>query len=243
MEVRDSTSAFADLDGMRPHYRREGHGPTLVLLHGSGASLHIFDEITRRLAQVFDVLRIDVPGFGLTGPRPDRDYSVGAYVSFLDRLLDRLIGDRFVLAGHSFGGQVAWTYALAHEDRLRGLVLGSRAATARNLTGLAGQGSTAVDAAMVDRVHALLSRPGARDAFIDFANTDQPDRSGELPTIATPTLVVRSDLVGGQHFARDIAGCREVVLPGVGHLMPAEAPTAVSEAITAFAADLDRQEA
>ena len=106
MELTDSTSACADLDGMRVHYRREGHRPTLVLLHGSGASLHIFDEITRRLAQVFDVLRIDLPGFGLTGPRPDRDYSVGAYVSFLDRLLDRLVGDRFVLAGHSFGGQI-----------------------------------------------------------------------------------------------------------------------------------------
>ena len=273
MELADSTSACADLDGMRVHYRREGHGPTLVLLHGSGASLHIFDEMTRLLAREFEVLRIDLPGFGLTGPRPDRDYSVGAYVSFLDRLLDRLIGDRLVLAGHSFGGQIAWTYALAHSDRLRGLVLlnatgypgksmplalhlarspllqpilrrvGWRSATARNLAGLVGPGSTAVDDAMIDRVDALLSRAGARSAFVDFANTDQPDRSSELPTIAVPTLVVRSDLVGGQHFARDIPNGREVVLPGIGHLMPAEAPAAVSDAITAFAADLDHQEA
>ena len=273
MELTDATSAFADLDGMRVHYRREGHGPTLVLLHGSGASLHIFDEMTRLLARRFDVLRIDLPGFGLTGPRPDRDYSVGAYVSFLDRLLEPLVPDPFLLAGHSFGGQLAWTYALAHPDRLRGLVLlnatgypdktmplalrlarspllqpilrrvGSRTATARNLAGLVGPGSTAVDDAMIDRVYTLLSRPGARSAFVDFANTDQPDRSTELPTITTPTLVVRSDLVGGQHFARDIPNGREVVLPGIGHLMPAEAPAAVSAAIDNFAADLDRQEA
>jgi pimeloyl-ACP methyl ester carboxylesterase len=100
---------------------------------------------------------------------------------------------------------------------------------------------------MIDRVHALMSRPGARRAFVDFANTDQPDRSSELPTITTPTLVVRSDLGGGQHFARDIPRSREVVLHGIGHLMPAEAPAAVSHAITAFAAelerDLDREEA
>ena len=272
MELTDSPPAFADLDGMRVHYRRDGHGPTLALLHGSGASLHIFEEMTRLLARNFEVLRIDLPGFGLTGPRPDRDYSVGAYVSLLDRLLEPLVADPFLLAGHSFGGQLAWTYALAHPDRLRGLVLmnatgypdksmplalrlarsplrpllrrvGSRTATARNLAGLVGPGSTAVDDAMIDRVYALLSRPGARSAFVDFANTDQPDRSSELPTIAMPTLVVRSDLAGGQHFARDIAGSREVVLRGIGHLMPAEAPAAVSAAIDTFSADLDRQEA
>jgi pimeloyl-ACP methyl ester carboxylesterase len=49
--------------------------------------------------------------------------------------------------------------------------------------------------------------------------------------------VLRSDLVDGQHFARDIGASREVVLPGVGHLMPAEAPDAVSDAILTFASD------
>jgi pimeloyl-ACP methyl ester carboxylesterase len=258
---------------MRVHYRRAGQGPALVLLHGSGASLHIFDAVAARLTDRFDVIRLDLPGFGLTGPRPDRDYSVGAYVSFLDRFVDALDLGRFLLAGHSFGGQVAWTYALAHPGRLSGLVLmnatgypdkdvplvlrlvripllrpvlrrlRSRTATARNLAGLVGPGSTAVDEAMIDRVHALMSRHGAWEAFVDFATTDRADRSAELVDVATPTLVLRSDLVQGQHFARDIPGCRQVELPGVGHLLPAEAPDAVSTAIAAFAHDLDRQEA
>lgn len=270
MEFTDATSRFVDLDGMRVHVRQTGTGPTLVLLHGSGSSLHVFDAVTDLLADRFDVVRPDLPGFGLTGPRPDRDYSIGAYVSFLDRLLDA--PERFVLAGHSFGGQIAWTYALAHPDRLRGLVLmnatgypdkdvplalrlaripalrpvlrrlGSRTATARNLAGLVGPGTT-VDDALVDRVHALMSRPGARDAFIDFANTDHPDRSAEIASIRTPTLVLSSDLVSGQHFARDIPDSHKVALPGVGHLMPLEAPAEVSRAITAFTASLDWEEA
>jgi len=273
MEFTDATSRFVDLDGMRVHVRRAGTGPTLVLLHGSGASLHVFDAVTELLVDRFDVVRPDLPGFGLTGPRPDRDYSIGAYVSFLDRLLEPLVPGPFVLAGHSFGGQIAWTYALAHPDRLRGLVLmnatgypdkdvplalrlarfpplrpvlrrlGSRAATARNLAGLVGPGSTVVDDALVDRVHALMSRPGARGTFIDFANTDQPDRSAEISALRTSTLVLSSDLVSGQHFRRDLPDSHEVVLPGVGHLMPAEAPVEVSRAITAFTAGLAQKEA
>lgn len=272
MEYTDETSGFVELDGMQVHFRRTGQGPTVLLLHGSGSSLHIFDAAVPVLAADFDVLRLDLPGFGVTGPRPDRDYSVGAYVSFLDRFADALGVERFLVAGHSFGGQIAWTYALSRPHRLTGLVLmnatgypdksvplvlrlarnpltrplvrhlGSHAATRRSLVRLAGPGSSVVDDAMVDRVHAFTSSPAAKQALIDFAGTEQPDRSAELADIATPTLVLRSDLVDGQHFGRDVPDCREVLLPGVGHLMPAEAPRAIGRAITSFVQALDKQE-
>jgi pimeloyl-ACP methyl ester carboxylesterase len=260
-------SAFAELEGMRIHYTRDaadGSRATIVLLHGSGASLHIFDPIAARLARQFEVIRVDLPGFGLTGARPDGDYTIEAYVRLLDRFLDRHAGGPVVLVGHSLGGRIAWTYALEHAGRLSGLVLmnatgypeksvplalrlprnpllrpilrrvGSRRMTAKNLRSAVGANSNAVDDTMIDRVHALMSRPGNRGAFVDFANTDQRDRSAEIRRITTPTLVLRSDQIDGQHFARDIAGSDEVVLGGVGHLMPAEAPDAVADAITAF---------
>jgi len=91
-----------------------------------------------------------------------------------------------------------------------------------------------VDDAMVDRVHALTSRPGNRSAFVDFANTDQPDRSAEIPKIAVPTLVLRSASVDGQHFARDIPGAHERVHTGGGHLLPEEDPDWVATAIREF---------
>jgi len=273
MDFTDSTSRFVDLDGMRVHYRRAGRGQPLLLLHGSGWSLHGFDLVVGLLMDRFDVIRLDLPGFGLTGPRPDRDYTVGAYVSLLDRFADAVALDQFVIAGHSFGGQIAWTYALAHPDRLIGMVLmnstgypdkrvplvlrlaanpvtrplvrhlGSRNATAKNLARLAAPGCAVVDDTMIDRVHALTSQPEARLALIDFASTEQHDRSAELVNITTPTLVLRSDLVDGQHFTRDIRGATEVVLPNVGHLMPIEAPDSVSRAIAEFSRALECQEA
>lgn len=49
-----------------------------------------------------------------------------------------------------------------------------------------------------------------------------------------PTLVLRGEGIDGQHFARDIRDARELVLPGVGHLMPEEAPVPVADAMLAF---------
>jgi pimeloyl-ACP methyl ester carboxylesterase len=91
-----------------------------------------------------------------------------------------------------------------------------------------------VDDGMIDRVHAMAGRPGNRGAFVDFANTDQVDRSQEIARLSVPTLVVRGDLIDGQHFARDILGSREVVLPGVGHLLPEEAPDELADAVLSF---------
>lgn len=59
---------------------------------------------------------------------------------------------------------------------------------------------------------------------MDFVNTDQPDRSGEIPAISVPTLVLRSASMDGQHFTRDIAGSIEKVHPEGGHLLPEEDP-------------------
>src|SRR3974377_1296387 len=82
---RDRHSQFISVDGMRVHFKREGRGPTIVLLHGSGSSLHCFSQVAATLASTCDVVRLDLPGFGLTGPRLDRDYRLESYVSFLER--------------------------------------------------------------------------------------------------------------------------------------------------------------
>jgi pimeloyl-ACP methyl ester carboxylesterase len=106
-------SSFTSTDGMRVRFLREGHGPPVLLLHGSGSSLDTLDGIAARLRPTCEVIRLDLPGFGLTGPRPDRDYRIESYVAFLARFLDGQSVSRCTVVGNSLGGNIAWNFALA----------------------------------------------------------------------------------------------------------------------------------
>lgn len=119
-------SAFLEVAGLPVHLRDEGvRGDPLpiVLLHGTSASLHTWDGWVEVLARERRVVRVDLPGFGLTGPAPDDDYRMARYVEFVAALLDALGIERCVLAGNSFGGWIAWETALALPSRVAALVL------------------------------------------------------------------------------------------------------------------------
>lgn len=119
-------SQFAPIAGMNVHLRDEGPREDelpIVLLHGTGASLHTWEGWTQALSGERRVIRYDMPGFGLTGPAPDANYTIENYVSVLIAVLDRLGVQRCVLAGNSLGGYVAWAAAVLHPDRIARLVL------------------------------------------------------------------------------------------------------------------------
>ena len=119
-------SRFIAVNGLQVHIRDEGphDDPVpIVLLHGTSASLHTWDGWAQALREKRRVIRFDLPGFGLTGPSADHDYSMDAYVRFVRAVVDQLEVRRFVVAGNSLGGQVAWATAAALPDRVAGLVL------------------------------------------------------------------------------------------------------------------------
>lgn len=113
------------LPGLTVHLRDEGprDAPVLVLLHGSDASLHTWQPWVDRLSGRFRIVRFDLPGHGLTGPDPKRDYSTAHYVAVVDAVARALQLQRFALAGNSMGGGVAWRYAAAHPDTVSALIL------------------------------------------------------------------------------------------------------------------------
>ncbi|MFP3853078.1 MAG: alpha/beta fold hydrolase [Anaerolineales bacterium] len=116
-------SQFMEIDGVRLHYRDQGAGPPLVLIHGTFSSLHTWDGWAETLSADYRLLRLDLPGHGLTGPRHDGDYSRGADAELLADWLDRLGVERASLAGNSLGGAIALRFALAHPDRVDKLIL------------------------------------------------------------------------------------------------------------------------
>jgi len=119
-------SQFLDIGGMALHLRDEGprdDPAPIVLLHGTSSSLHTWEGWAAALTARRRVIRYDMPGFGLTGPSPAGDYRIEAYALLLADLLDRLGVQRCVVAGNSFGGYVAWVFALLHPGRAERLIL------------------------------------------------------------------------------------------------------------------------
>src|SRR5206468_1303630 len=91
---------------------------------GDGQSGAHFAGVAPGLASAgFHVLAVDGPGLGRTPLLPAERYTLASLAQLRDELLDRRVLDRLVLAGHSWGGCVAMTYAAAHPDDVRALVL------------------------------------------------------------------------------------------------------------------------
>ncbi|GAB4475852.1 MAG: alpha/beta hydrolase [Erythrobacter tepidarius] len=119
-------SQFVEIgDGVRVHLRDEGpkDAPAIILLHGSNADLHTWDPWVEGLKDSYRVIRFDQVGHGLTGPDPKDNYSRDNYVADIAEVADRLGLERFVLGGNSMGGKHALAFAVAHPERLVGLVL------------------------------------------------------------------------------------------------------------------------
>jgi pimeloyl-ACP methyl ester carboxylesterase len=119
-------SQFVDVEGLQVHLRDEGprSDPVpIVLVHGTSASLHTWEGWATELRKERRVIRFDLPGFGLTGPNAVNDYAMDVYVRFVTALLDRLGVQRFVIAGNSLGGEVAWAVAHAQPRRVERLIL------------------------------------------------------------------------------------------------------------------------
>jgi pimeloyl-ACP methyl ester carboxylesterase len=119
-------SSFPDAAGMRVHLRDEGpkdDKSPIVLLHGTGSSLHAWEGWAQALKNGRRVIRFDLPGFGLTGPPPDCIYSIDRDIAVLIAVLDRLGVARCVLGGNSLGGAIAWQAALLYPSRIEKLIL------------------------------------------------------------------------------------------------------------------------
>jgi pimeloyl-ACP methyl ester carboxylesterase len=126
----NDASRYVDLpSGVRMHYRDQGQGPTLLLVHGFSASLHTWEPWVERLAtgderiNDYRVISIDLPGHGLTSAPDDYRASIEAYRDVVAEFAQSQNLQSFVLAGSSMGGNVAWEYALAHPEQVEALIL------------------------------------------------------------------------------------------------------------------------
>ncbi|BAT57901.1 2-hydroxy-6-oxononadienedioate/2-hydroxy-6-oxononatrienedioate hydrolase [Variibacter gotjawalensis] len=119
-------SQFVAIQGMQAHVRDEGprdDPQPIVFMHGMGSSLHAWEDWVRLLKDKRRVITMDLPGYGLTGPAPDRNYGRDRDVAFVIAILDALSVKRAVWGGNSLGAGVSVAAALSHPDRVAKLIL------------------------------------------------------------------------------------------------------------------------
>jgi len=184
------------VDGELVHYCDQGHGPALLLLHGLTASLHTWNGWVEELKNKYRMIRLDILGFGLTGPSKTKTYSRNNWVQFIDKFVTILELDHFSIAGNSLGGYIAWNYALDYPQKVNKLILIDPVGYPQetpfllNLACFPGVGEigkvmmprlmikmglkdvygdkTRVAEDLVDLYFDMSRRPGAREAYVDI---------------------------------------------------------------------------
>ncbi len=212
---------FVTVDGLDVHFKDTGprDAPVLLLLHGFGSSLQTWDIWSSKLEEHYRVIRLDLPGFGLTGPSPVHDYSEQNDVSTLSHFVDKLGLSSFSLMGHSMGGKMAWGLAALMPERVEALVLmapdgypqikdiGKKPYEMPAIMGVmkfclpkilvrksiepAFFDASVLSESLVDRYYDMLRAPGVRAAILDRANqTIYTDPVPRLKKITAPTLLI-----------------------------------------------------
>jgi pimeloyl-ACP methyl ester carboxylesterase len=111
-----------DAGGIAANVRVEGTGQTIVLIHGFGAAIDWWDDITPKLATDHRVIRIDLIGHGGTAA-PATGYSIAKQAALVSAILNKLTADRITIIGHSMGGEVATAVAEIKPDRVARMIL------------------------------------------------------------------------------------------------------------------------
>ncbi len=124
----DAGSRFVAVDGAEIHYRDEGQGPVVVLLHASYFNLNAWAPLVEALRANYRVIRLDFPNVGLSGPEtkepPGGKFNlIERNVEVLAGLADALKLDRFAVIATSSGGSVGFRYASRFASRVTRLVL------------------------------------------------------------------------------------------------------------------------
>jgi pimeloyl-ACP methyl ester carboxylesterase len=207
--------------GTTLHVRDTGprDAPAVVLVHGFGSSLQTWDTWATALEADHRVIRIDLPGSGLSPPDASGQYVDARSIALLIALQDRLGVPRASIVGHSIGGRIAWTFAARYPERVDKLVLVSPdgfaspgfaygvAPKVPSMLGLmrfvlpkpllrmnlapAYADPALLTDALTTRYHDLLLAPGAREAMLmRMRQTVLVDPVPLLQRIRAPTLLV-----------------------------------------------------
>lgn len=122
-QIKPAGSGYAPANGIKVYYEVYGEGKPIVLLHGAFYTIEMnWGQLIPELAKTRKVIAIELQGHGHT-PYSDRKLSRATLASDVEKVMDYLKIDSADIAGYSFGGQVAYQFAIQSPKRLRKLVI------------------------------------------------------------------------------------------------------------------------
>ena len=213
------SSDFIEIDGVNIHFAIDGSGPDLLLLHANYANLFDWNPWVNLLKDHYRVIRIDIPGHGLTAADPSNDYSMQRTIFLLEGFLNAFEVQKLSIAGASLGGTIGLHYTRRNPEKVENLILVSPGAlnprirgrnepvklpkpfeiiayfTPRLITESLLRGGFGdpenVTEELIDRWYDLLLREGQRDAQIARVNQYvSGDIDQVLSEVRAPALIM-----------------------------------------------------
>lgn len=121
--IKPSSSGYAPANGIEVYYEVYGSGEPIVLLHGAYYTIEMnWGQLIPELAKTRKVIALELQGHGHT-PFSDRKLSRATLASDVEKVMDYLKIDSADVVGYSFGGQVAYQFAIQSPSRLKKLVI------------------------------------------------------------------------------------------------------------------------
>ena len=265
VSARESTTfdlVSVPVEGADVVYAAEGTPtlPPLIFLHGWGASHKFWKYVFPAFSKRFRCIAPDLMGFGLSD-KPNRDYSMDSYTTWVGSFLDALKIDKAPIVGHSMGGTIALKFALAHPERVTRLVAvnpvlkGSTAFSAltrticlpgirricwilsrivwfrRLVTGDFSKVQQMEEELMDDVIMGTF-----QSTFKSVSSLFRVDLLDQIGDLSIPTLAIGSDLdrvvAAGQH--EFIKATRTETIEACGHIPMVEKPMSFNRILDSF---------
>lgn len=243
------------VDGLATNYSRQGHGQLVLILPGWGDDSRGWSAFAKKLARDYDVVVLDLPGFGGTQDPPTA-WDLSDYARFVQSFLSKAQLEPFAIIGHSNGGGIAirgtargWlqpkrlvllaSAGIRGEDETRNRALRRITKTGKLLT-------TPLPNKLKRRLRGKVYQAIGSDMLVaeklqtTFKRVVTDDVQRDASLITVPTLLVYGEedratpLRYGQTFSRAIAGSSLQVVPAAGHFLHIDQPAVVSDYVTEF---------
>ncbi|NLW34159.1 alpha/beta fold hydrolase [Syntrophorhabdus aromaticivorans] len=245
---------------MDVYTERHGSGEPILFVHGAGGSSEYWYYQKEHLKRHMEVLTIDLPGHGRSVG--DGCRSIEEFREAVREALQKLGIKKCYMAGHSMGGAIAMSFALAYPDILKGIVLICTGARLRALPaildGLMKDKEATVrmiiDYAFSRKIPEKLKEKGFMDMmrcnaetiYNDFVACDRFDAMNLLKSIQTPSLIIcgEDDLLTppkySEYLHKIIRNSQLNLIRDAGHMAPLEKPEEINNMILPFVAEIEK---